>query len=106
VARLFSDENVPIAVVEALRSRGHDVVTLVGSLLGSGVSDADILALARAEERAVVTLNRRDFSGCTVSNRITPESSRAPLTRTLQARQVGSTQPCQPMGFYEESCCA
>jgi nucleoside-diphosphate-sugar epimerase len=61
VARLLADENVPIAVVQALRSHGHDVVTLVRSLLGSGVSDAEILARARIEQRIVVTLDRRDF---------------------------------------------
>lgn len=61
MVRLLADENVPLQVVEALRSHGHDVVTLVRSLLGSGVSDAAILALARAEQRAVLTLNRRDF---------------------------------------------
>jgi len=61
VARLLADENVPLAVVEELRSQGHDVVTLVGSLLGTGVSDTGILARARVEQRAVITLNRRDF---------------------------------------------
>jgi len=35
--------------------------TLSASLLSTGVSDADVLALARVEQRAVVTLNRRDF---------------------------------------------
>ena len=60
MARLLADENVPLPV-EALRSHGHDVGTLVASLLGSGVPDAQILALAGLEERAVVTLNRRDF---------------------------------------------
>jgi predicted nuclease of predicted toxin-antitoxin system len=61
VARLLADENVPLPVVEALRSHGHDVVALTASSLGSGASDASILALARAEQRVVVTLDRRDF---------------------------------------------
>jgi predicted nuclease of predicted toxin-antitoxin system len=61
VARLLADENLPVAVVEALRSHGHDVVTLVGSSLGSGASDAEVLDLARDEGRVVVTLNRKDF---------------------------------------------
>ena len=30
-------------------------------MLSTGVSDADVLALARGEQRAVLTLNRRDF---------------------------------------------
>jgi predicted nuclease of predicted toxin-antitoxin system len=61
VARLLADENMPLAVVEELRSQGHDVVTLVRSLLGTGVSDTEILARARFEKRAVLTLDRRDF---------------------------------------------
>jgi hypothetical protein len=59
--RLLADENVPRAVVEALGAAGHDVVTVVRSELGSGASDAEVLAQARADERVVVTLNRRDF---------------------------------------------
>lgn len=61
MARLLADENVPLAVVEALRSHGHDVVTLVGGELGIGLSDAEVLARARGDGRAVLTLNRRDF---------------------------------------------
>ena len=61
MARLLADENLPLAVVEGLRSHGHDIVTLAASLLSTGVSDADVLALARVEQRAVVTLNRREF---------------------------------------------
>jgi hypothetical protein len=61
VARLLADENVPLAVVEALRAHGHDIVTIVASELGSGASDAAVLALGRVEHRAVLTLNRLDF---------------------------------------------
>ncbi len=61
MVRLLADENVPLAVVEALRLEGHDVVVLAESVLGSGVSDPAVLAHARVEQRAVVTLNRRDF---------------------------------------------
>jgi predicted nuclease of predicted toxin-antitoxin system len=61
VARLLADENVPVAVVEALRSHGHDVATLVANDLGSGVPDVEILARAHADGRVVLTLNRRDF---------------------------------------------
>jgi hypothetical protein len=61
VARLLADENVPLAVVDALRSLGHDVVTLGRDLLGRGISDAELLAHARSEQRAEVTQNRRDF---------------------------------------------
>ena len=61
MARLLADENVPLAVVEALRSHGHDVITLAGGELGIGLSDAEVLARARSDGRAVLTLNRRDF---------------------------------------------
>lgn len=60
MARLLADENVPLAVVVALRSLGHDIVTIDDSL-GQGVVDDEVLHHARDEERAVVTLNRRDF---------------------------------------------
>lgn len=59
--RLLADENVPLAVVEALRSLDHDVVTLAEGLLGSGLPDTEVLALARRDGRSVLTLNRRDF---------------------------------------------
>jgi predicted nuclease of predicted toxin-antitoxin system len=61
VARLFADENMPLAVVETLRSLGHDVVTLIASTLGSGASDVEVLARGRIEDRAILTLDRRDF---------------------------------------------
>jgi hypothetical protein len=62
VARLLADENFPFPVVEALRRMGHDVVTLtdVGKAR-QALTDRDILQLARADRRAVVTVNRRHF---------------------------------------------
>jgi predicted nuclease of predicted toxin-antitoxin system len=60
VARFLADENVPIAVVEALRAYGHDVATL-GDLLGTGLTDPAVLDLGREQRRAIITLNRRDF---------------------------------------------
>lgn len=61
MARLLADENVPLAVVETLRGYGHDVVAIVESDLAPGTPDTEILARARLDGRAVVTLNRRDF---------------------------------------------
>ena len=61
MARLRADENVPMAVVEALRSHGHDVVVQVETVQGAGVSDDKVLTHACREQRAVVTLNRGDF---------------------------------------------
>ena len=62
MARLFADENFPFPVVEALRRMGHDVVTVfdVGKA-GQALTDTAILQLAGADQRAVVTLNRRHF---------------------------------------------
>lgn len=63
MARLFADENVPFPVVEALRQRGHDVVT-VGDAgkAGQALADKAILELAVADRRSVGTLNRRHFA--------------------------------------------
>jgi predicted nuclease of predicted toxin-antitoxin system len=62
VARLFADENFPFPAVEALRTLGHDVVTVeeVGRS-GQRWPDADVLEYARTEGRVVLTLNRKDF---------------------------------------------
>jgi hypothetical protein len=62
VARLLADENFPFPVVEALRRIGHDVVTVVDvGKAGQALTDKAILELAAADQRAVVTLNRRHF---------------------------------------------
>ncbi len=59
---LFADENFPKPVVEGLRERGHDVVTLQETGGGGlAISDAAVLALASSGGRAVLTLNRRHF---------------------------------------------
>ena len=62
MARLFADENFPFPVVEALRETGHDVVTVADAgKAGQALTDKAILELAAADQRAVVTLNRRHF---------------------------------------------
>jgi hypothetical protein len=62
VARLFADENFPFPVVEALRRIGHNVITVADAgKAGQALTDRTILELAAADERAVVTLNRRHF---------------------------------------------
>jgi hypothetical protein len=38
MARRLADENVPLVVVEALRSRGHDVATIVESSPVRGIN--------------------------------------------------------------------
>ncbi len=60
MARLFADENFPIPTVEALRRLGHDVTTVAEvDLAGLGIPDADVLAFAHADGRAVLTHNRK-----------------------------------------------
>jgi hypothetical protein len=62
MARLFADENFPLAVVLELRSRGHDVHTaLDAGRANQGIPDDEVLEFARQNDRAVLTLNRRHF---------------------------------------------
>ena len=62
MARLYADENFPLAVVRALRAFGHDVVTIQErGQANLALGDPDVLRLATLEERALLTLNRRDF---------------------------------------------
>src|SRR5258707_15780461 len=60
MANLYADENFKYAVVQHLRSYGHDVVT-VQEAGEQGSGDAQVLAYATAAKRAVLTFNRRHF---------------------------------------------
>jgi len=62
MARLYSNENFPLPVVEKLRSLGHDVLTIqeVGKA-DQALPDTEVLAFATREQRAVLTLNRLHF---------------------------------------------
>ncbi|MEG5053587.1 MULTISPECIES: DUF5615 family PIN-like protein [unclassified Microcoleus] len=60
MACLYADEQFPRQVVQNLRSLGHDVLT-VQEAGNAGLPDEDVLAFAIIENRAVVTVNRRDF---------------------------------------------
>ena len=62
MARLYANENFPRQIVLALRANGHDVLTTVeDGLANQEIADAEVLAYAAREGRAVLTLNRRDF---------------------------------------------
>lgn len=62
MTRCYADENIPLPVVVSLRDLGHDVLTTAESgRAGQAIPDADVLAFAIAEQRIVITLNRRDF---------------------------------------------
>lgn len=62
MARLYSNENFPLPVVEKLRALGHDVLTIqeTGGA-DQALPDDKVLAFAVAENRALLTLNRRHF---------------------------------------------
>lgn len=59
--KLLLDEMLSPAIARELRSRGHDVEPVAGHPDRQALSDPEVLALARAEHRAVVTNNLRDF---------------------------------------------
>src|SRR2546428_13578492 len=62
MARCYTNEDLPLPTVEALRRLGHDVLTAAESgRAGQAITDADVLAFAVAGQRIVVTLNRRHF---------------------------------------------
>jgi len=62
MARLYANENFPLPAVEELRRLGHDVLTSYDSgRAGQAVPDEDVLAFAVAEERILITLNRKHF---------------------------------------------
>src|SRR3954469_21110963 len=62
MARLYTNENFPIPVVEELRRWGHDVLTVQeAGNAGQAIPDEAVLAFAVEEDRALVTLNRKHF---------------------------------------------
>ena len=57
MARFYSNENLPMAIVETLRSLGHDVLTSYeAGKANQGIPDDGVLAYAIAENRSVITL--------------------------------------------------
>lgn len=56
--RLLADENFPGDAVTALQARGHDIGWI--RTLAPGVSDREVLRLAQAEERILITFDK-DF---------------------------------------------
>jgi hypothetical protein len=60
--RLYANENFPLPVVLELRHLGHDVLTIAEmGKAGQSLPDEAVLAFARADRRAVLTLNRKHF---------------------------------------------
>lgn len=62
MARLFADENFTRAIVDRLRALGHDVLTLqdVGRA-NQGWPDEELFLFCIAQQRVVLTRNRRHF---------------------------------------------
>ncbi|MEY2429040.1 MAG: hypothetical protein QOJ40_1925 [Verrucomicrobiota bacterium] len=62
MARLYSNENFPLPVVERLRTFGHDVLTIQqAGKADQALPDKEVLTFATRENRAVLTLNRLHF---------------------------------------------
>ena len=62
MARLYANENFPLPVVEALRRMGHNVLTTGDTGKGGqSIADEQVLELAIADDRAVLTYNRTHF---------------------------------------------
>lgn len=62
VARLYANENFPFPVVEALRSLGHDVLTVAETGKAEQAwPDEDVLEYATQDDRGLLTFNRKHF---------------------------------------------
>jgi hypothetical protein len=62
LARLFADENFPLATVSELRRLGHDILTVAeAGKANQKTPDPQILSIAVRLNRAVLTENRRHF---------------------------------------------
>lgn len=62
MVRFYANENLSASLVSELRQLGHDVLTSTeAGNANLGLSDTDVLAVATAADRCVVTFNRDDF---------------------------------------------
>lgn len=62
MARLYSNENFPLPVVEELRKCGHDVLTIQETgKAGQALPDESVLFFAIENKRVILTLNRKHF---------------------------------------------
>ena len=51
-----TDENLPLEVLQVLRQKGHDVLSVADQHL-AGHPDSDIASICQVEQRALVTLD-------------------------------------------------
>jgi hypothetical protein len=62
MARLYANENFPLPAVQELRRLGHDVLTVQETgQANPSLTDEAVLSFASAEQRMVLTLNRKHF---------------------------------------------
>ena len=59
--KLLLDEMFSPSIAQALRARGHDVEAIKEHQDWTGLPDREVIALARCEQRAIVTNNLRHF---------------------------------------------
>ncbi len=59
--KLLLDEMLSPVIARELRARGYDVQAVAGHPEREALPDPEVLALARAQRRALVTNNVRDF---------------------------------------------
>jgi predicted nuclease of predicted toxin-antitoxin system len=86
--RILADENIPHAVVTALRSRGIDVVAVREAY--SGATDTAVLALAASENRVLLTFDK-DFGQLAKVARLPPLPAGVVLLRLplLKPTEIG-----------------
>jgi predicted nuclease of predicted toxin-antitoxin system len=60
--KLYANENFPLETVQILRNKGYDVLTThdIGKS-NLRIPDEEVLAFAISENRAILTINRKDF---------------------------------------------
>ena len=94
MAALYSNENFPLGIVEHLRQLGHDVLTAQeAGNAGRGVPDDEVLRFSTARQRAVITHNRRHFSGLIAKPAASmAASSPAPTILTKPGKPASSTR--------------
>jgi hypothetical protein len=87
VLRTYADEHVLSAIVEALRRRGMDVIT-VQEHQGEGTDDAAVLEEALRESRVVLT-NDADFLVLAARHAVRQEAFAPIFFWPQQRRRVG-----------------
>jgi predicted nuclease of predicted toxin-antitoxin system len=62
MSRFYADEQFPRATTNYLRLLGHDILTVQeAGNANQKIPDDQVLAYATADDRAILTINRKDF---------------------------------------------